>query len=105
MSTFIVLDRGYVNFRELRKGEVRRTHHRRASGSVKLHSRVTTLGQQGTEVQDGRSSTLGYKSRLRHRANGPSQVLENSKLAKLLAVSGAELDASDRAEIRGLLSG
>jgi hypothetical protein len=42
----------------------------------------------------------------RHRANGPSpagfKVLENSKLAKLLAASGAELDASDRAEIREL---
>src|ERR671910_3664262 len=34
---------------ELRKDEVRRTHHRRTSGSVKLHSWVTTLGQQGTE--------------------------------------------------------
>src|SRR5215208_4250189 len=38
-----------ANFGELRKGEVRRTHHRRISGSVKLHSWVTTLGQQGTE--------------------------------------------------------
>jgi hypothetical protein len=47
-----------VNFRELRKGEVRRIHHGRTSGSVKVHCWVTTLGQQGTEVQDGRSSTL-----------------------------------------------
>src|SRR5215207_6971580 len=31
-------------------------------GSVKLHSWVTTLGQQGTEVQDGGSSTLGGRS-------------------------------------------
>src|ERR687890_828697 len=38
-----------ANFGELRKGEVRRTHHRRISGSVRLHSWVTTLGQQGTE--------------------------------------------------------
>src|SRR5919107_1539117 len=48
----------YANFVELRHGEVRRTHHRRTSGSVKLHSWVTTLGQQDTEVQDGSSSTL-----------------------------------------------
>src|SRR5215210_460813 len=33
------------------------------------------------------------------------KVLENSKLAKLLAASGAKLDASDREEIRRLLSG
>jgi hypothetical protein len=30
----------------------------RNSGSVKLHSWVTTLGQQGTEVQDRSTSTL-----------------------------------------------
>jgi hypothetical protein len=30
---------------------------------------------------------------------------ENGKLAELLAASGANLDSSDRAEIRGLLSG
>src|SRR5215211_8336904 len=52
----------HPNFRELRHGEVRRIHHRRTSGSVKLHSWVTTLGQQGTEVQVGRSSTLGCTS-------------------------------------------
>ena len=40
---------GEAYFVELRYGEVRRTHHRRISGSVKLHSWVTTLGQQGTE--------------------------------------------------------
>jgi len=34
----------------------------RILGSVKLHSRVTALGQQGTEVQDGRPSTLGCTS-------------------------------------------
>jgi hypothetical protein len=48
-----------TNFLELRKAEVRRTHHRGTSGSVKVHSWVTTLGQQGTEVQNRRSSTLG----------------------------------------------
>src|SRR5687767_15874730 len=52
-------ERDNVNFLERRYGEVRRTHHRRTSGSVKLHSWVTTLGQQGTEVQGGRSSTSG----------------------------------------------
>ena len=33
------------------------------------------------------------------------KALENSKLAELLAAAGARLDASNRAEIRGLLSG
>jgi predicted MFS family arabinose efflux permease len=33
------------------------------------------------------------------------KATENSKLAELLTTSGANLDASDRAEIRGLLSG
>jgi hypothetical protein len=33
------------------------------------------------------------------------KVMENAKLAELLTASGANLDASDRAEIRGLLSG
>jgi type IV pilus biogenesis protein CpaD/CtpE len=33
------------------------------------------------------------------------RALENSKLAELLAAAGARLDASNRAEIRGLLSG
>jgi EmrB/QacA subfamily drug resistance transporter len=33
------------------------------------------------------------------------KALENSKLAELLTAAGARLDASDRAEIRGLLSG
>jgi hypothetical protein len=47
-----------ANFGELRKGEVRRIHHGRTSGSVKVHSWIITLGQQCTEVQDGRSSTL-----------------------------------------------
>ena len=51
-----------TNFVELRKGEVSRMHHAPTSGSVKLHSCVTTLGQQGTEVQGGRSSTLGCMS-------------------------------------------
>jgi hypothetical protein len=37
------------NFGELRKAEVRRQPRKRTSGSVKLHSWVTTLGQQGTE--------------------------------------------------------
>jgi hypothetical protein len=51
-----------TNFVELRKGEVSRMHHAPTSGSVNLHSWVTTLGQQGTEVQGGRSSTLGCMS-------------------------------------------
>src|SRR5215208_4245757 len=38
-----------ANFLELRTREVRRKPHRRTSGSVKLHSWVTALGQQGTE--------------------------------------------------------
>ena len=40
-----------ANFLELRKAEVQlwRVHHGRTSGPVKLHSWVTTLGQQGTE--------------------------------------------------------
>src|SRR5919107_3063116 len=38
----------------------------RILGSVKLHSWVTTLRQQGTEVQDGRSSTLGCTCRCVH---------------------------------------
>ena len=33
------------------------------------------------------------------------KALENSKLSELLSTAGASLDASDRAEIRGLLSG
>lgn len=33
------------------------------------------------------------------------KAMENGKLTELLAASGANLDASDRAEIRGLLSG
>jgi hypothetical protein len=33
------------------------------------------------------------------------KALENSKLAELLAAAGARLDASNRAEILGLLSG
>jgi hypothetical protein len=33
------------------------------------------------------------------------KALENNKLAELLTAAGARLDASDRAEIRGLLSG
>ena len=33
------------------------------------------------------------------------KTMENGRLAELLAASGANLDASDRAEIRGLLSG
>src|SRR3712207_6703886 len=33
------------------------------------------------------------------------KAMENSRLAELLAASGAKLGASDRAEIRGLLSG
>src|SRR5829696_3839672 len=37
------------NFREWRKDQLRRIHHGRTSGSLKLHSWVTTLGQQGTE--------------------------------------------------------
>jgi hypothetical protein len=49
MNAF-VLDRGYANFVELRYGEVRRMHHAPTSGSVKLHSWVTTLGQHGTEA-------------------------------------------------------
>src|SRR5215208_54097 len=40
----------------------RRMIYGRILGSVKLHSRVTALGQQGTEVQDGRPSTLGCTS-------------------------------------------
>src|SRR5918994_675304 len=43
-------------------GEVRRMHHAPTSGSVKLHSWISALGQQGTEVQDGKSSTLGCMS-------------------------------------------
>jgi hypothetical protein len=39
-----------LNFRELRKAEVRRIHHGRTSGSVKVHSWVTTLSQQGKEA-------------------------------------------------------
>jgi hypothetical protein len=34
---------------------------------VKLHSWVTTLGQQGTEVQDGRSSISGGRSLSEHK--------------------------------------
>src|ERR687893_305592 len=41
----------------------RRMIYGRTSASLKLHSWVTTLGQQGTEVQDGKSSTLGCMSR------------------------------------------
>jgi hypothetical protein len=33
------------------------------------------------------------------------KAMENGRLAELLTASGADLDASDRAEIRGLLSG
>jgi hypothetical protein len=33
------------------------------------------------------------------------KTLENNKLTELLATSGAKLEASDRADIRGLLSG
>jgi hypothetical protein len=37
---------------------------------------------------------------------GPVQgALENAKLAELLAAAGASLDASERTEIKGLLSG
>jgi hypothetical protein len=52
-----VLDRGYANFRELRKPEVQlwRVHRGRTSGSVKLHSWVTAFGQQGAEAERGRS--------------------------------------------------
>jgi hypothetical protein len=39
-----------LNFGERRTREVRREPHRRASGSVKLHSWVTALGQQGTKT-------------------------------------------------------
>ena len=46
-------------FRELRQSEVRRTRHRRTSGSVKLHSWVTAFGQQGTEAERGRSVNFG----------------------------------------------
>src|SRR5215210_7493340 len=52
-----------ANFVELRLDEVRRIHHGRNSDSVKLHSWLTTLGQQGTEVQSGSSSNLGCMSR------------------------------------------
>jgi hypothetical protein len=53
-----MLDQGQVNLGELRHGEVHRTRHRRTSGSVKLHSWVTTLGQQGTEAEPGRLGVL-----------------------------------------------
>jgi hypothetical protein len=33
------------------------------------------------------------------------KALENAKLAELLAAAGASLDASERTEIKGLLSG
>jgi hypothetical protein len=39
-----------ANFGERRTCEVRRKPPRRASGSVKLHSWVTALGQQGTKA-------------------------------------------------------
>ena len=53
-----------ANFLELRKPEVQlwRVQRGRTSGSVELHSWITALGQQDTEVQDGRSSTLGCTS-------------------------------------------
>jgi hypothetical protein len=48
-----------LNFGELRQCEVRSLHHGRTSGSVKLHSWVTAFGQQGTEVERGRSVNFG----------------------------------------------
>jgi hypothetical protein len=47
-----------VNFLELRSCEVRRMHPGRTSGSVKLHSWITALGQQGTEAEPGRLGDL-----------------------------------------------
>src|SRR5215208_1459250 len=67
------------NFRELRKPEVQlwRVHHGQPSGSVKLHSWVTTLGQQGTEVQSGSSSNLGCMSPI--KASGYSRLASSSR--------------------------
>ena len=62
---------GATNFGELRKGEVPKTHHGQNSGAVELHPSVTIPGQQGTEVQNGRSSTLGCTS---HRVLTPAEL-------------------------------
>jgi hypothetical protein len=51
--------------------ELRRTRHRRRSGFVKLHSLVTTLGQQRTEAEPGRLGVFGLTRQdvdLRHAA-------------------------------------
>src|SRR5215213_7929118 len=58
-SNAAVLCASKLNFRELRQSEVRRTRHRRTSGSVKVHSWVTAFGQQGTEAERGRSVNFG----------------------------------------------
>src|SRR5215216_3430940 len=42
------------NFLQLRTREVQREPDRRTSGSVKLQSSVTALGQQGTKAEPGR---------------------------------------------------
>src|SRR5215204_7783113 len=64
--------------------ELRRIHHGRTSGSVKLHSLVSTLSQQGTEVQGGRSSILGCMSLLAliHERRG-KRVLRSSAAWRL----------------------
>ena len=52
-----------VNFLVRPKAEVRRMHHGRASGSVKLHSWIATLDQQGAEAETGRLGVLGLTRR------------------------------------------
>src|SRR5215211_6140671 len=51
------------NFLKLRTREVRREPHRRTSGTVKLHSWVTAIGQQGTEAETRRLGVLGLTYR------------------------------------------
>src|SRR5215218_8451758 len=63
---------------ELRHGEVRRIHHGRTSGSVKLHSWISALGQQGTEAEPGRLGVLRLTyplARHLHPAQAPLAVL------------------------------
>jgi hypothetical protein len=63
---------------------------------VKLHSWITTLGQQGTEVQCGRSSTLGCMSLRRlmcnsvQRGRSPDRILHQT-LSKGWCRHGSEL--------------
>ena len=47
-----------ATFLEPRNGEVPRMHHVRTSGSVKLHSRITALGQQRIKAKPGRLGVL-----------------------------------------------